>query len=228
MKTLREAFNTGNMPKGRIEAFSDGVIAVAITLLVLEIKLPHPESVSPELLGSALIALFPKLLCYFVAFLFITIWWVAHHQLFQIIRRADRGLLWLNSLFLMCLAFFPFPTALLGEYYAQPFAAVVFGATAFTTGMTFWIMRWYVSVQAKLIDPDIPRELLRNGLRRGAMSPILYGMATIIGWFRPTLALGLFVVIPFYYFIPGLLDKHRPGSMTDSNGAESRIEGDRT
>jgi uncharacterized membrane protein len=105
------------MPTARIEAFSDGVFAIIFTLLVLEIHVPQVQdkgnSASLEL---SLLAMTPKFLSYILSFLLVCIWWVAHNHLFHILKRSDRGLLWLNSLFLLRLAFIPFPTALMGDF----------------------------------------------------------------------------------------------------------------
>jgi uncharacterized membrane protein len=101
----------------RIESFSDNVFAFTMTLLVLQISVPvvHGDNVSAAL-SQGLIALIPKLLVYILSFVLICIWWVAHHHLFHIIKRSDRGLLWLNNLFLLSITFIPFPTALMGTY----------------------------------------------------------------------------------------------------------------
>ena len=104
------------MPTSRIEAFSDGVFAIIITLLVLEIHVPQVQDKNiSAALEHSLLAMTPKFLSYILSFVLVCIWWVAHHHLFHILKRSDRGLLWLNSLFLLWLAFIPFPTALMGD-----------------------------------------------------------------------------------------------------------------
>src|SRR5215470_5821491 len=105
-------FQVSEMSTARIEAFSDGVFAIVMTLLVLEIHVPHlgAGDVS-EALSKSLLAMTPKFLSYLLSFSIVCIWWVAHHHFFDLLGRSDRGLLWFNSLFLMWLAFVPFPTA---------------------------------------------------------------------------------------------------------------------
>jgi len=116
----RGLFRVGEMSTGRIEAFSDGVFAIVITLLVLEIHVPQVSTPAiSAVLTKALIAMWPKFLAYMLSFAIVCIWWVAHHHLFACIARSDRGLLWFNSLYLLWLAFIPFPTALMGRL-SQP------------------------------------------------------------------------------------------------------------
>src|SRR5579883_2275203 len=118
------------MTTGRLEAFSDGVFAVAITLLIFNVQVPHVEDAA---VGRALLAQWPAYASYVVSFLTIGIIWVNHHGLFTRVQRIDRVLLFLNLALLMVVAFLPFPTALLGEYIlgqqASRIAALVYGAT---------------------------------------------------------------------------------------------------
>ncbi len=102
----------------RIEAFSDGVFAIAMTLLILEVKIPPLTSIANEAaLQTYLIKQWPAYLSYVLSVIVIGIFWVAHHGLFHYIKRADRNLFLLNILFLLCIAFLPFPAAILGEFY---------------------------------------------------------------------------------------------------------------
>src|SRR5215470_15448765 len=121
--------------KSRIEAFSDGVFAVAITLLVLNLQVPQLAAsvVSRELLAK-LIELWPKLLIYVLSFGIVGIYWVAHHNSFHYIKRSDRTLLWLNLLLLLCIVFIPFPTSLVGGYPEQQISVVIYGSTLVITG----------------------------------------------------------------------------------------------
>lgn len=102
-------FRTGNLHKGRLEAFSDGVFAIIVTLLVLELKVPVvAEEHNSAALAQALLALFPKFMGWVMSFAIVAIFWVNHHRFFNLLQHADNGLLWLNSLFLMLLSFIPF------------------------------------------------------------------------------------------------------------------------
>lgn len=108
----------------RIEAFSDGVFAIAITLLVLEIKIPSHEMVAGRGLAYSLAALWPSYLAFFISFVTILVIWVHHHWIFALIRRADHPFLYWNGLLLLVVTFVPFPTGLLAEYLVHPEAKV--------------------------------------------------------------------------------------------------------
>src|SRR5918998_422535 len=127
---------------GRIEAFSDGVFAIAITLLVIEIGVPHVEDARTTLFG-ALIEQWPSYLAYVISFLQIGVIWANHHNRFRFIARSDHVLLFLNILFLMCVAFIPFPTALLAEYLQgteRTTAGAVYAGTLAVTAVFFTLL----------------------------------------------------------------------------------------
>ena len=125
----------------RIEAFSDGVFAIVMTLLVFELKVPEMVSGAADIaLLDALVKLWPKLLSFVLSFVIVGIYWVAHHHIFHYISRTDRTLLWLNNLFLMFVAFIPFPTALMGTYIGVPIAVVPYGLTLIATGLSLQLL----------------------------------------------------------------------------------------
>lgn len=195
------------MSKARLEAFSDGVFAIVVTILVLEIHVPDVHQ-NPELLSLKLLELSPKILSFFASFILVTVWWVAHHQFFHIIEKTNRGLLWLNSIFLMLLAFVPFPTALIGEYPSAQIAVTIYGMTGALAGASFVVMRWYACFKAKLVYPSVPRAKLIAGMRRGIQNPIFYTLGTLITFASLKAAIVLFILIPLYYFVPGSLERH--------------------
>jgi uncharacterized membrane protein len=125
------------MGKGRIEAFSDGVFAIAITLLVLEIHLPGAESLNNGQILQYLNHLWPQLLTYVTSFATIGIIWLNHHGTFVHIERVDRGTLALNLLLLLTVCFVHFPTALVAKYGALPASTVLYGATLTAMGLTY-------------------------------------------------------------------------------------------
>jgi uncharacterized membrane protein len=128
---------------GRIEAFSDGVIAVAITLLILDIHVPDVQTG----LLQALVSQWPNYLGYVTSFLVIIIFWANHHNMFRNIYQVDYALLLINAFFLMCIAFIPFATAVLTKYIMSPTnqhtAAIVYGATLLLNGILFNAIWWY-------------------------------------------------------------------------------------
>ena len=202
------------MPKNRLEAFSDGVIAIVITLLVLEIHVPPlPEHSGSEAILRALISLIPSIAAYVVSFLICSIWWITHHNFVNDLREVDRTLLWSNNMFLLCLAFLPFPTALLGQHPGEPVAAALYGAVCTAAGACFVFMRWYASLRGNLMLPEIPVKELERRLRVGMVSPLLYFIATLLSFAAPAAAIALYLLLPLWYALgqPGMGTRAREG-----------------
>jgi TMEM175 potassium channel family protein len=204
---VHDATATG-MSTSRIEAFSDGVFAIVVTLLVLELRVPalHGPNLSASL-RQALLQMAPRFLSYGLSFAITCIWWVAHHHFFAMLKRSNRGLLWLNSLFLFWLASVPFPTALLGNYPHETIAVMCYGAVMTLAGVTFSTMRYYACFKAKLVDPRIDPRLLKSAMRKSVMNPVLHSVAIVLALVDRRLALGLYVLIPALFMIPSRLEK---------------------
>lgn len=166
----------------RLVFFSDAVIAIAITLLVLELRLPE----GPESVGVRLGRLIPGFISFFVSFSVIGIFWEAHHRMFSYIRRYDRGLLWLNLLFLMFIAFMPFPTALIGEHWPRA-AILLYTGTLTATGLSRAAL-WRHAVTHRLVDPGIEEVVLRTEALRAMASPVIFLLSAAVAMFRPALA----------------------------------------
>jgi uncharacterized membrane protein len=197
------------MDKNRIEAFSDGVIAVAITLLVLEFKVPEISLAHGEgALIQALLHAAPKFAAYFTSFIIVAVWWVAHHQLFHALHKTNRTLLWINTLFLMWVCLIPFPTALIGDYPTSHTAAFLYGAIATLTAASFILMRWYVSCKAKLLKTDLPEDAVRRTIKKGMLSPILHLIGMLIAVLTPVVALAVYAAIAVLFMFPSALDPH--------------------
>jgi len=208
VKPSRRLFRIAGMSTRRIEAFSDGVFAIVMTLLVLEIHVPRLETVgASDALTKTLIALGPKFLSYGLSFGIVCIWWVAHHHLFVLLRKSDRGLLWFNSIFLLWLAFVPFPTALLGDYPGQRVAVVVYGTVMALAGVSFSWMRFYAFFVGKLVYADIDKRLLRNAMLKSVMNPFLHLFALLLAFVSIRLAIVLYVLIPLLFIVPSKLEQ---------------------
>src|SRR5438034_1622955 len=207
----------------RLEAFSDGVFAVAITLLVLNLQVPQIASASE--LVTRLSALWPKLLSYALSFVIVGIYWVAHHNTFHYIQQSDRNLLWLNILLLMCIVFLPFPTALLGQYPEQRVSVIIYAGTLVLTGLVLQALWWYATSGCRLVDRTIDPRLVQRATRRNLTAPLLYLLAIGISLFSIPASFVLFMLVPVYYILPGRIDRHwaqRPTARID----EARISPD--
>src|SRR5512137_698148 len=131
--------------RGRLEALSDGVFAIVVTLLVLEIKVPHIQaSESVAAAGGALWALMPKFVSWVISFVTVCVIWMNHHRLFRVVARIDRGLFWWNANLLLWTSFIPFPTALMGDLPTNRLAVSFYGVVMFLMALAFVLMRWHL------------------------------------------------------------------------------------
>jgi uncharacterized membrane protein len=199
-------FRVGDMATSRIEAFSDSVFAVILTLLVLEIHVPelHGDHIASALAHS-LLAMAPKFMAYILSFVIVCIWWVAHHHLFNVLVRSDRGLLWINSTFLLWLSFVPFPTALMGDYPREALAVMGYGAVTTLAGLSFCLMRYYAFYIAKLVDPRLEPRLLRAAMIRSLLNPLLHVVAVALALVDVRISMALYLALPLMFFIPSAL-----------------------
>ena len=174
----------------RIVNFSDGVFAIVITLLVLDIRVPEiPADLVSQELPSRVFALEPKFLSYVISFLVIAIYWQAHHRVFRPIRRYDSTLLWLNFLFLMAISFLPFPTSLLGEYSGEQISVVIYAATAAAASLLLVSISWYATAEHRLVSSDLDDEAERNQRVQGLAVPVVFVLSIGISFFSPRAAM---------------------------------------
>jgi len=186
------------LPKSRLEAFSDGVFAIVITLLVLEIKVPALSGpVSDAVLTQALLDGLPVLASCIVSFAVIAIIWVAHHQFVHALRHVDWPLLWLNNLLLLFVIFIPIPTVMIGSYPALAVPVLVYGGVMTMTGLAFCAMRYYASYVGRLLD--LPAPELQRRLMTTAMAPTFYALGAALAWKLPLLSVAIYVVLPLVY-----------------------------
>jgi uncharacterized membrane protein len=209
----------------RLEAFSDGVFAIAITLLVLEIKVPPADT----LLGAALLQLWPSYLAYVVSFLVIGAIWINHHAMFQHIVRVDRMLLLLNVLHLMLIAFLPFPTAVLAEAFHrgtdEPIAAAFYGGILTVIGIFVNAMWWYAAHEYRLLGTQLTAEQIRQIGRQFLVGPIVYAVATTIALVVPWLALLLYLLLNVFYLLPRRGHESVPSRSSNPTVSHDRSEG---
>ncbi|RZT78261.1 putative membrane protein [Micromonospora violae] len=186
---------------GRLTAFSDGVFAIAVTLLVLEIQPPHDFGHLLRGLG----ALWPSYLAYMLSFLLIGQVWVNHHVMFDRVRHVDRGVLVLNTLLLMVIAFLPFSTSLLAEALRakqglRP-SVVVYGGTLWTAAALFNII-WAHLRRTELLDPDLGPFGVRAIGRRFALALVWIGSGVLVGAFVPIAGVVIIAAFLPAYYLP--------------------------
>jgi uncharacterized membrane protein len=190
---------TNQVPTSRIEAFSDGVIAIIITIMVFDLKLPELASASDLL--PALKALLPKILSYALSFLVLGIMWANHHQMFHQISRSDRNLLWYNMLLLFWMSLIPFATNFLGANPMMWQASLAYALVFFLCALSFTLLRDYV-VKTDLLHLTISRAAQRRILRKNRLAMAIYATAAVVSLLSVYISFILFLVVPAMYFIP--------------------------
>jgi uncharacterized membrane protein len=190
----------------RLEAFSDGVFAIAITLLVLELKVPHAaagEQQTSLALGEKLLREWPSYLALATSFFTILIMWVHHHLLFKLVRKVDAKLLFANGFLLMLVSVVPFPTAVVAEYLATPEApaAAEFYADVFVLISIAFYVLMTAAFRESVLDPETPAQKLRQFRRRYKLGPPIYLTAAVAAPFSPLLAMGICTALWVFWAI---------------------------
>ncbi len=178
-----------NEGAGRVEAFSDGVFAIAITLLILEIRVPN--TAADRGLGAGLLALWPSYLAFALSFFVILVMWVNHHELMRLVDAVGYPFLFANGLVLLTVTFVPFPTAVLAEHLttAEAKAAVTFYCGTFVVNSLAWNLLFFTILRGRLLRQDIDSETIARVRRAYLAGPLVYAFATIVAFFRPVLGL---------------------------------------
>jgi uncharacterized membrane protein len=196
----------------RLEAFSDGVFAIAITLLILEIHIPTVDEVEGDAtLLRALLDLWPSYFGFVVSFLTIGIMWVNHHNCFRYFRTVDHWLLTINLLLLLCVSFIPFPTALLAEHithHDERTATVFYSGVFFVTACVYNMLWRYPTRWAPwLLEPDADQAAIDTITRRFNLGPPTYLATVIISWFLPMAGLIVLGLLALLYLLPTSMDR---------------------
>jgi uncharacterized membrane protein len=195
--------------KSRIEMLTDGIFAIVMTLLVLEIAVPqltHPEVAAGEL-PKRLLELWPVIYSYALSFIILGFFWINHHDQFYYIKRVNHVFVWITIFYLMFIAFIPFSTALLGEYTDQQISVMIYGINIAIVG-SWGAVQWsYATKEHRLVDADLDPNFITIMSRRGVTGIIVYLIAAALSFASTTVSLVLFIVIPVYYLIPARTDK---------------------
>jgi uncharacterized membrane protein len=198
----------GGLGKSRVETLTDGVFAIAMTLMVFTIHIPQLEGVAVSELPHRLLELWPSFFIYGVTFAVLGIFWVAHHNHFYFIRHTDRNSIWINMTFLLFITTFPFSAALLGAYPGQRVAVICYGLNLALAALLLYAHLRYATGRSRLTGPEKDEKGLRLAKQRLLMCPFLCGVSILISFFHPLLASMLYLVIPVMYIIPGRVDRY--------------------
>ncbi len=181
------------MGKGRLEAFSDGVIAILITIMVLEMKAPH---------GAALADLrpvIPAFLSYVLSFAYLAIYWNNHHHMLHTVRHVSGGILWANLHLLFWLSLVPFVTAWMGENHFAAMPTAVYGVVLLAAAIAYWLLQQTIIARQGEASP------LRSAVGgdwKGKLSPLLYVVAIAIAGASPSAAQAIYVVVALLWIVP--------------------------
>ena len=202
----------------RVVFFSDAVFAIVITLLVLELKIPHLSEHNEPALRQALIELLPRVAGFVISFLIIGLMWIEHHRIFRYIADYDAGLLWRNLFLLLCVSFVPFPTALFSENFWSRTAFILYAAS-FGAVATVKLLIWRHATKAKLLKPDVTPAFQRRIARRSLAVPLASAAAILLSfislWFAPI----SFMLIPLLARLLDPTAKAKPGAAEISEEA---------
>jgi len=185
----------GNRPMGkdRLAAFSDGVIAIIITIMVLELKVPHGAD------WTALVTLLPHFVSYVLSFIYVAIYWNNHHHLLHTVTRVDGLILWVNSFLLFCLSLIPVATAWMGENFLAAVPTAVYGITLLMPAIAYYLLQKAImrkqgahSVLATALGADL----------KGKISPLLYAAAIALAFVAPLLSLLIYALVAVLWLIP--------------------------
>lgn len=196
----------------RIEAFSDGVFAIAITLLILEIKVPQPTA-GP--LGTQLARQWPSYISYVISFSFIGIMWINHHRLFNHIRRSNHGLMIYNMLLLLGVTFVPYPTSVLAAFLGKPdqrLAAMFYNGTYFFIAVFFNLLWNHAkSPRDRLLGSEVDPAAVEMIDRRYGIGLSSYALCAVLAWWSVVASLVLNVVLALFFALPYKVVRTVPG-----------------
>jgi uncharacterized membrane protein len=181
------------MSKNRLEAFSDGVLAIIITVMVLELKRPDRADF------SALLNLSPVMLSYILSFVYVGIYWNNHHHMFHATKRVNGAILWANLHLLFWISLFPFATAWMGENHVRPAPTAFYGAVLFMAGTAYYIL------QTAIIADEGPDSVLARAIGRdwkGKLSPFIYIVAIALAFVSSWIAIGLYTLVAIIWLVP--------------------------
>jgi uncharacterized membrane protein len=183
----------------RLIFFSDAVIAIAITLLAIEIRLPDTNGMTAADIWPMLVDMIPRFVSFFISFFVIGTFWMAHHRAFTHIKRYDRGLLWLNMLFLLLVAWMPFPTSVLGVFPATTPSVVLYSASVVALSLARAGLWAYATRRRRLVEATLDQRIIREEIVRSLTNVGVFGLSIAIAFMNPMIAMfSWWLVLPLF------------------------------
>ena len=197
------------LEKNRLEALIDGIFAVALTLLVLDIKLPdNVEIVTNDELVARLVGLERHFVIYAISFVVIGMYWINHHIQFHFVMRTNRNLMWINLLYALLISFLPFSTDLIGDHKELVLPCVIYGITLLSLSATSYLNLQYISRHPELASPELTQEVIGILDRRIAFFALVSLLSIAVAFYSTRLALYVYFLFVVAHFIPGSIDAH--------------------
>ncbi len=198
----------GHPTTARVETFSDGVISIIITIMVLGLKLPDlPKDFTSSDVRVAAQALGPFLLAYALSFLIIALFWVNHHDFFHSLRFTDPKIVWMNNLLLFWLSLVPFATAFLGEHPTTPYALIAFSFLLMMAAACFPLMSYYTIYRGHLTYDEVSMDMRRETFRKSLPGFLLYFCAIMAAFVSVWISWIILFIVPLYYLLPQIRKK---------------------
>jgi uncharacterized membrane protein len=210
LRRLPVSFDTTTFEigKNRIEALSDGIFAIVMTLLILELHVPNLPVSAPNVeVARALAALWPKFVSYLVTFVSLGVFWVGHHIMYHAIRRADRTLLWLNIFFFMFVSLLPFSTSVLNAFPQAFIAPFFFGANLAVIGWLLFFQWIYANSQPNMLAPFVSAGYRASVRSRMLIVPAVTTLTALMGFWSVGISLTIYLLLLPLYMFPGKFER---------------------
>ncbi len=185
--------DNGRVQRNRLEAFSDGVIAIIITIMVLELKVPHSAD------WASLRPLLPSALSYLLSFVYLGIYWNNHHHMLHTVRHVNGAILWANLHLLFWLSLVPFATAWTGENHLQSVPTFLYGLVLLLAAIAYFILQ-NVIIRSQGPDGELARAVGSD--IKGKLSPVFYALALPLAYWQPWASMGLFALVALIWLVP--------------------------
>jgi uncharacterized membrane protein len=216
---------------GRLESFSDGVFAVAITLLVFNLQVPHlsPGAISVSALGSALLKQWPSYLTFVTSFATILIMWASHHGIFKLVYKADTAFLFANGLLLLLVTVVPFPTSLVTQYLltsAAPLACAIYAGVFVVINIAYNLLWWTAMHQRRLLHPTVTPRQVKRLTRHILLGLPVYLLAALLAFWNPYVSVGLCSCLWIFWAFTFYERSPSPRRLTAGQDVEAASESD--
>lgn len=190
----------------RVETYSDAIIAIIMTLLIFDLKIPHVDNPSTAVLMDELRKVLPNFLTFVLSFATLAVVWINHHHFFHPILGTNRALLWINNGLLFGVCVIPFAAGLLGNYPSSPLAVGLYGLVMLFVTTLFAILVRYVFFSSDLVNKKVPLARRRREFRRACLGPAAYIIGAAFSFWLPWVSLVVYVLVPVYYLVPNSLE----------------------